>query len=262
MKYDKYNRRVDRLQEKFRLEQERCDSEKAEKNRVMSILDSTMHEVRSLTSQLTTQAADLAKKLYGGEFESQVTTIHHISEMVTARLAYTDLQLNPVAISRQTKVPAGFYKKFEKARYVLGQSARAKKIEVIFNGNSYGTIDVLQAFELIPFIVLDNAIKYSKVEDSIIVNFSETQNEICAEVLSIGPMIRSGEEDKLFNKNFRGHYAEKLAVYGAGLGLYIARNIADLHSGVTIKAYGSQKQKFTLNDVPYSDFRVVVSALR
>lgn len=262
MRYDKQNKFIDQLQKKLKAEQVRAKVAEYDRDRVVEVLNSTMHEVRSLTSELTSQTADLAVKLYGKVHESQAATVLHTSEMITARLAYTDLQLNPGAISLQTKVPAGLYKKFEKARYVLGQSAKAKQLEINFKGNSFATLQVLQAFELIPFIVLDNAVKYSPPGMGIDVEFSESAQEIRAEVRSIGPALSPSEQGKLFDQHFRGNYAQRLAVYGAGLGLYVARNIADLHDRVSIAACGDGVEKFTLNDVPYAEFRVEICARR
>lgn len=262
MQYEKQNRREDRLREKIRVEQANAEAAKSDRDRVFEVLNSTMHEVRSLTSELTSQAADLARKLNGQEHESQAATVLHTSEMITARLAYTDLQLNPDAISRQTKIPAGLYKKFEKARYVLGQSAKAKNLVINFNGNSFGTLQVLQAFELIPYILLDNAIKYSPPNGSIDVDFSESLQEIHAKMRSIGPLLLPSEQSNLFRQHFRGDNAQKLAVYGAGLGLYMARNIADLHERVSITAHGEEAEKFTFNRIPYAEFCVEICASR
>lgn len=262
MRHDKENRRVERLRAKLKDAESRAEAAERERDRVKDILDSTMHEVRSLTSELTTQAADLSKKLAGGRCESQSETVLHTSEMVTARLAYTDLQLNPEAIALQTKVPAGLYRKFEKARYVLGQSARAKELNVQFRGNSFGTIEVLQAFELLPFIVLDNAIKYAPPKGEIDVEFTESAHEIRAVVRSLGPTLSVDEQGRLFERHFRGQYAQQIAVYGAGLGLYVARTIADLHDGVSIDAGSDGIEKFSYNKVPYAEFRVDIRAQR
>lgn len=262
MRHDKENRRLDSLRAKAKAAEARADAAERERDRVKEVLDSTMHEVRSLTSELTSQAADLSRKLVDSECEIQSATVLHTSEMVTARLAYTDLQLNPEAIALQTKVPAGLYKKFEKARYVLGQSARAKQLNIHFKGTSFGTIDVLQAFELMPFIVLDNAIKYAPPKGEVGVEFTESGQEICAIVRSLGPMLTADERGRLFDQHFRGHYARQIAVYGAGLGLYVARTIADLHDGVSINASSDDVERFCYNKVPYAEFRVDIHAKR
>ena len=225
---------------------------------VREALDTTMHEVRRLTTELSSQSANLLKELNGHRAETQAATVMHTAEMVTARLAYTDLQLNPGAVSLQTRVPAGLYKKFEKARYVLGQSAKAKRIEIRFTGNSFATLPALQAFELIPFIVLDNAVKYSQPQGEVEVIFRETLKDVEIEVRSMGPRLDGNEKERLFKQHFRGKHAASLAVYGAGLGLYVARTIADLHNGLSITADSEELSSFTLNGIPYSAFVVKV----
>ena len=262
MRYDKFHRRTERLQNTVAAEKSRADAAQRDLSRITEIMNSTMHEVRSLTAQLTSQAADLLKRLSGTEMESQTATVLHTSEMVTARLAYADLQLNPGAVTLQTKVPTGLYKKFEKSRHVLGHAARAKGVNIDFRGKSFGTFDVLQAFELIPFIILNNAIKYSPPNGAIEVIFSESGQEIRAKVQSIGPILLPEERNKLFEQHFRGSNAQKMPLYGAGLGLYIARNIAKLHSGVSITAQGGSVGKFVFNGIPYADFRVDICVKR
>lgn len=159
-------------------------------------------------------------------------------------------------------MPTGLYKKFEKSRHVLGHAARAKGVNIDFRGKSFGTFDVLQAFELIPFIILNNAIKYSPPNGAIEVIFSESGQEIRAKVQSIGPILLPEERNKLFEQHFRGSNAQKMPLYGAGLGLYIARNIAKLHSGVSITAQGGSVGKFVFNGIPYADFRVDICVKR
>lgn len=50
--------------------------------------------------------------------------------MITSRLAFTDMELNPRAIENQTISKSGIYKKFDKAKRLLAEEARGKQLAV------------------------------------------------------------------------------------------------------------------------------------
>ncbi len=85
-------------------------------------------------------------------------------------------------------------------------------------------------------IVLDNAIKHSYEKTIINVNANKDKNSIIIEVINKGDPIKSGDEDKIFERFYRGDKSRNREANRYGLGLAIARNIVTNHNG-TIKAY-------------------------
>ena len=76
--------------------------------------------------------------------------------------------------------------------------------------------------------LLDNAIKYTPAESPIRIIATATDRSVTVEVADRGPGLRRGEEDKVFEKFYRGQPGGDR---GAGLGLAICRGIVKAHGG-------------------------------
>ena len=82
--------------------------------------------------------------------------------------------------------------------------------------------------------LLDNAVRYSPPGGVIEVGLIRRNGRSEIQVRDQGPGIPSGDQDRIFEPFFRGDAArsrEAGAPGGAGLGLAIARRIAEMHSG-------------------------------
>jgi signal transduction histidine kinase len=91
--------------------------------------------------------------------------------------------------------------------------------------------------------VLSNALKYTPpggavtVESRVMSGENGMQEAVCISVTDTGPGIPSGFRDRIFEKFFRleHHHAEsRPATRGAGIGLYMCRQIVELHGGAIV----------------------------
>jgi two-component system, OmpR family, sensor histidine kinase KdpD len=76
--------------------------------------------------------------------------------------------------------------------------------------------------------LLENAIKYTPEGTPIEIDASRGEGCVVVEVLDRGPGFAPGEEERVFEKFYRG---ERAAAGGAGLGLAICRGIVVAHGG-------------------------------
>jgi signal transduction histidine kinase len=104
--------------------------------------------------------------------------------------------------------------------------ADARDIEIDINGTADATIsgDQLLLRQLITNL-LDNAIRHARRRVSI--GISVVNNQVCISVSDDGPGIASGDRERIFRRFVRLDPESG----GGGLGLPIARWIAEAHSG-------------------------------
>ena len=96
-------------------------------------------------------------------------------------------------------------------------------------------------------IILDNAIKHSYKDSTIKVNLSKEKNNINIEITNTGDPINPGDEERIFERFYRGDKSRNRESNRYGLGLAIAKNIVTNHNG-TIKAYSKDnKTTFKIN---------------
>lgn len=79
--------------------------------------------------------------------------------------------------------------------------------------------------------LFDNAIKYTHPKGSLQVELSCGTNEIEFKIKDSGMGIPKSQQERVFSKFFRGDNIMKIVTEGTGLGLFIAKNIIEAHSG-------------------------------
>jgi two-component system sensor histidine kinase KdpD len=95
--------------------------------------------------------------------------------------------------------------------------------------------------------LLDNAIKYTSPGSSIEIVAKVQNDRLRVEVADRGPGLAKGDEDKIFEKFYRGSQIGKQS--GAGLGLAICRGAVEAHGGeiwAENRANGGTRFCFTL----------------
>ena len=265
VRYDKIRRKsathADRLAELSA----RHEKLQADYAKVKRALDSTLHEVRRFSGELSSYSEHLSKQLEAQHVDAAARelceTIFYTSGMISSRLAFTDLELNPAAVRLQVPLRSGIYKKFEKAGHVLSLKARLRHVTIQMKGSSFMEIEALPSFELLPFVLLDNAIKYSPPYQPITVRFDEsghgTRLEVC--ITSIGPYLDHDEKSIVLDHGKRGRNAEKSPITGDGLGLYLAQFLCGYHD-LRLRIASDQSGIYDINGIPYAPFTVRLNA--
>lgn len=219
------------------------------------LINSILHEIRTLNSQIKRFSESIIKDERNANKLAQ--SIFASSTLMSARLSAYDIENNPHLLESIGTSTTGLFEKFKKASHCLESLARENHVRISdFIGHSYGQKDVHQIFDFLPYVILENAIKYSPKDQDISVSFTEAANETTVIVSSIGPVIDNDEIDNIFNKGFRGKNAIKANATGGGYGLYFAKVICDL-DGINMQA-SSEDVFLTLNSIDYSEFSITL----
>lgn len=188
-----------------------------------------VHEIRSMNTSLYHIGFELQEMLlYEKQKLALAKNIVALSELISARIELFDLTASgidtlPASAAAYTPV----YKKFDKIIRCYIAYAAKREISFTLNGDSRGQAKGIDHFEMIPLIVIDNAVKYSPNGQSIRINFSEDDEHINVEVTSYGPKIKDDEKTSIFEREFRGEHAIKNGQAGSGIGLYFARRMLE-----------------------------------
>lgn len=184
------------------------------------LIDNAAHELRTplatlkLHAQLAAQATN--EKDRTESLEDLVSTIGYATRLVEQLLALSRITAEPVV-----KKPVMLYAVAAKA--LQEHSAATKHIHLTLNGDKEATL--LSHEELLGIllgVLLDNAIKFSPENGTVIMNVTSDRIEIT----DTGPGIPPEEREKVFERFYRG----KHEVQGNGLGLAIARQICNVLS--------------------------------
>ena len=80
-------------------------------------------------------------------------------------------------------------------------------------------------------ILVDNACRYSEAGGRITISLDQRADDVFISVADQGIGIPAEEVDAVFDRYFRGEHARRLAPKGVGLGLHVAKTIAEAHDG-------------------------------
>lgn len=229
--------------------------------------DSMTHEVKKLNNQIK-EYCDSLINLYNekkdymtlgtDEYEllfEKVRTLYIISSMINSRYAIYDYDKNPDTLSSGSTFASSIHGKFLKCSKIL-KNYKKKNIFVNLEGETHKYIDAYPSFEMIPFLLIENAMKYALEETEVDIFFSNKRNSLDVEISSFGPYCSQEEIPHIFEKNFRGKHAKKISD-GTGIGLYFVKLICDLHN-ISISVASDSASVKSVNSVPYSTFAITL----
>jgi signal transduction histidine kinase len=96
--------------------------------------------------------------------------------------------------------------------------------------------------------LIDNAIKYSPAGERVVVRAYREDSKVCVDVSDRGPGVPLEQQRLIFEKFGRANAPGSPGKPGTGLGLFIARSIAEAHGGsVQVRSTPTQGATFTLS---------------
>lgn len=203
---------------------------KLEENR--QSVDAIFHEVKKLNAKLK-EHCDALFSYYGDKTDiyeltpeeykrlfDKIKTLYVISMMINTRYSSYGYETNDGALIQGSLIDTNIYKKFNKCQKVLNNYR--KNVSISLSGSSFMGIKAYPSFEMIPFLVIENALKYSKEGEKVLVSFSTVDDKLLVRVHSFSPFCSTEELVHITDKGFRGENAKKKAD-GSGIGLFFMK---------------------------------------
>lgn len=222
------------------------------------------HDLRAISTELYHAAIAAQQHLrdqeYGG-VDGKLETVKAAQQMMSIRLDIIDY--NRGVASEQTPEDIRFFPKIDKVQKCLKGQAAGRSIKCTMTGTAYGKIHGPPIFELVPFVILENAIKYSPSKGTIQIRINEEEEKEVLRIESFGPRIKDEEKEKIFNKGFRGDAADATQQAGSGIGLYAAKRLIEDNFGGEIFVYqGKSPVNMDSQDYWFTRFTIVVPRVK
>lgn len=95
--------------------------------------------------------------------------------------------------------------------------------------------------------LISNAIRYSNGTSKVVVRVAKNKGQACISVQDYGMGIDKENIDRIFERYYRINHADDYAQKGAGIGLYICREIIKYHGGnILVKSTLGKGSTFTI----------------
>jgi len=221
------------------------------------LFNDLLHDVKKLDSLVKTKSEKIIYD-YGQENDenreliNKIKNILAMEELIACKYAVYDLASNIGALSMGQMRPVEIYKKFDKARYILADY-KGRRTNIQFRGETSYAYSINPSYsDILPFLLLENAVKYSVGDREILVSFVEKKDALYVDIKSFGPYCESEELEKIFLKGYRGKNTNR-STDGTGVGLYLSRQICGL---CNIDISASSEYEKVIDNVKCGEFCV------
>lgn len=199
-----------------------------------------VHDLRHLSSAIyhsAEQAERARSNKDNAELADSLKTIVATQTMLKARIDYLDYTTGVDRFESVEKIPV--YSRVDKVVRCFRATAKDKRVDINLSGQSYRFTKGPNILDIVPYTLIDNAIKYSPPDCKVRVAVYDLDEKTVVSISSIGPVVRAGEHDKIFEVGFRGKTASTLRPSGTGIGLSVAKEIVEKFFGeISIKQEG------------------------
>jgi len=145
----------------------------------------------------------------------------------------------------KTDIPALVKEGLEAYRYELQKEGFQLSADI--DASIPETLADPNAISMAFFNLLDNSMKYSGEQKEIRITVCQANGSIQLSVADKGLGIPSAEQQKIFEKFYRGSSARIRRTRGSGIGLAITKQVAEMHGGeVSVDSQPGKGSTFTL----------------
>lgn len=204
-------------------------------------LNMLVHDLRNISAAIYNSAISASSALKRDDLSSaqqEIDSVIASQAMLKMRTDVIDYIGNPTSIVEIRDIP--IYRRFDKVSRAFSSKAFNHGLNIILTGESYNITKGPDILEIVPYIFVDNAIKYSPKKSMIDIHIEDKSQETQIVFKSLGPKIDNTEKFTIFERGYRGIHALESARPGSGVGLNLARHLVENHFGGTITVHQSE----------------------
>lgn len=196
----------------------------------------SFHEIRSCVGVVQRVCERFIREVPGQDLSEKfenadpnVRSLFQAISLLKEQLELTDVIANPDSITYGPRFESDLNGFFFKMARLYENTANKRGIKIQFHGGGDCRVGAYNSFQRVPMVLLDNAIKYSYANRSIYINIASNKQSTTVRISSFGDIVPNEFRERIFEKFFRGPRATAQSAEGMGLGLYVARQIANAH---------------------------------
>jgi len=195
-----------------------------------------MHEIRNFNSKVITKSEQIRMKINkkGKKIISKlsdeivlVENIFALSSLVEARFLAFDCTINPSSLTFGGRREVELHKKFYKAKTCCLDDANNRKLNIKMSECGC-RVSLYDSFDLVPFLLLDNAIKYGKEDGLIQISCRKKGKKANISIFNEGSNIDEEDTKHIWERFYKVDKSRTQKV-STGLGLSIVKKIVSLH---------------------------------
>lgn len=218
-----------------------------------------LHDVTKVNKMIETKSHSISKADLTKRDAAQLESIYHLSDFITKRIELYRFTSNPAIISTGRKRQRNAYQLWDIYRHIFNDIGRESNIVIdmkIYNMSHEEENDKKTIFEandsitVLPYLLIDNAVKYSENNSVIKVRFFQDNNILKKITISSRPSYVIVDDSKLFFERGYRSLNNTSKSSGSGLGLNIVKQICDYNNikiEIDIDADENGKQKFVIS---------------
>jgi len=225
--------------------------------RVADEFNLLVHDLRNLSNSIYHAAEEAIGLIDSGNYYEAKVRMENVigaQSMLKIRTDVLDYSGAPGDYGDKERVP--IYRKVDKVIKSFSPFAAKKGIRIHKEGASFGEAVGPNVFEIVPYAIIDNAIKYSPHNNDITVRFEERGRRLKVSIGSVGPVIDGDERAEIFKRGGRGRHARKSGSPGSGVGLFLASKLVSEFGGeLTVQ---TSEKVYLIDEVSMTDVTFVI----
>lgn len=188
------------------------------------------HDLRAIGTEIyhgALAARDAMESANTHLLEQKINQIVNSQQMLSLRLDIIDYE-GGLSSERPSDLIDPF-PKIEKVLKSFEGKFFSRNIRYDVQGRCKSRIYGPPIFELVPFVIVENALKYAPYGTVLLVRYEDSEDKIVICFELSGPKISAREMKRIFDKDFRGEAAKNAGQSGSGIGLFAAKTIIKEH---------------------------------